>query len=99
MGMRKTILLVGASCHGTSVYSTRIIEHILADVGMTMHEPIMVGDKIMTGEELQEQMMPQLQREVMELKRYEIPECEPTEVVAEESHPFAKFRGKQKWQR
>ena len=86
-----TALIVGAAGYGQS----RLIEHILAEVGMTMHEPIMVGDEVMTGEELQEKMRPQLEREVMEIKRYEVPEMYyPTKKEIENAHPFSKFMGK-----
>lgn len=102
MGMKKTILLVGTSCQGTSIHSTRMIEYILASVAMTMHEPIIYGDKIMTGEEIQEEINQKnsLQTpEPIELKMLNVPDYEPT-IVVEEPQPFAKFRGtKNKWQR
>ena len=92
----QTVLIVGAAGYGQS----RLIEHILAEVGMTMHEPIMVGDEVMTGEELQVRINQQEMLhapEPMEIRMLDVPEMpeyQYTRKDLENAHPFSKFMSK-----
>ena len=104
----KTILLVGTSGVGHSFANTPDgqacrIAMILAEVGMTMDDAVIVGDKQTTGNEILEKIsqIPQPEPVVMELTNTRLPEPEyfPTKREIENVHPFSKFMGrnKRKW--
>lgn len=104
MSMSKKIAIVGATIGTAGIGTSRIIEHILSEVGMTMNDLIIVDGNQMTGQEIQDRINTRetlIEPEPMLITRTDFPEPEyiPTKKELESHHPFAKFMGtkKRKW--